>query len=196
MVKSDDAEPEGLGPDHMPLWSRESDSPNAPVAISSLYMGGPYRGSGAARFAEPAADLRVPSRAAPRRKLPARRRFCRDWRGVRIAGPRPTTTCRRCSVSTSAAGPTEISTRGFARRSSACWSVPIFCSASRPIRREPLRGPSIVFPMSSWLRACRSPCGAAFRTTLLLDLAIRREIERAGGARKTGCAHAGRPARA
>jgi hypothetical protein len=42
ILKTDDAEPEGLGPDHLPLWSRQSDSPNAPAAISSMYIGGPY----------------------------------------------------------------------------------------------------------------------------------------------------------
>jgi mono/diheme cytochrome c family protein len=42
LLKTEDAEPEGVGPDHLPLWSRQSDSPNAPVAISSLYVGGPY----------------------------------------------------------------------------------------------------------------------------------------------------------
>ncbi len=44
ILKTEDAEPEGIGPDHLPLWSRQSDSPNAPVAISSMYIGGPYDG--------------------------------------------------------------------------------------------------------------------------------------------------------
>ena len=39
----------------------------------------------------------------PPTKLPARRRSCRNWRGGRIAVPPPTTTCRRCSASTSVA---------------------------------------------------------------------------------------------
>jgi hypothetical protein len=42
LLKTEDAEPEGVGPDHIPLWSRQSDSPNTPVAISSMYIGGPY----------------------------------------------------------------------------------------------------------------------------------------------------------
>ncbi len=42
MLKTDDAEPEGVGPDHIPAWSRSSDTPTAPTAISSMYIGGPY----------------------------------------------------------------------------------------------------------------------------------------------------------
>jgi len=42
LLKTEDPEPEGVGPDHIPLWSRQSDSPNTPVAISSMYIGGPY----------------------------------------------------------------------------------------------------------------------------------------------------------
>jgi hypothetical protein len=42
MLKSDDAEPEGAGPDRIPLASRESDSPAAAASISSLLIGGPY----------------------------------------------------------------------------------------------------------------------------------------------------------
>ncbi len=98
MLKSDDAEPEGVGPDRLPLWSRESDNANTPIAISSLLIGGPYNGTGAAGLAEPPADLRVPSRRAPRTNSRARRRSCRSWRGGRIAAPRPTTTSRRCSA--------------------------------------------------------------------------------------------------
>ncbi len=44
MLKTDDPEPEGVGPDHIPLWSRSSDTPTAPAAISSMYIGGPYGG--------------------------------------------------------------------------------------------------------------------------------------------------------
>ncbi len=44
MLKTDDPEPEGVGPDHIPLWSRQSDNNNAPAAISSMYIGGPYGG--------------------------------------------------------------------------------------------------------------------------------------------------------
>ncbi|HEY1240759.1 MAG TPA: DUF1592 domain-containing protein [Bryobacteraceae bacterium] len=42
MLKTDDAEPEGVGPDHLPLFSRASDTPTAPIAIASLLVGGPY----------------------------------------------------------------------------------------------------------------------------------------------------------
>jgi mono/diheme cytochrome c family protein len=42
ILKTEDPEPEGVGPDHLPLWSRQSDSPNTPTAISSMYIGGPY----------------------------------------------------------------------------------------------------------------------------------------------------------
>jgi hypothetical protein len=44
ILKAEDPEPEGVGPDHIPLWSRQSDSPNTPTAISSMYIGGPYDG--------------------------------------------------------------------------------------------------------------------------------------------------------
>jgi hypothetical protein len=42
IVKWEDAESESLGPDRIPISSRESDVPAAPVAISSLLIGGPY----------------------------------------------------------------------------------------------------------------------------------------------------------
>ena len=42
MLKTDDAEPEGVGPDRLPLFSRASDNPNSPIAIASLLIGGPY----------------------------------------------------------------------------------------------------------------------------------------------------------
>ena len=41
-LKSDDVEPEGAGPDRIPSWSRESDTPATPASISSLLIGGPY----------------------------------------------------------------------------------------------------------------------------------------------------------
>jgi hypothetical protein len=44
MLKTDDSEPEGVGPDHLPLFSRQSDTPTAPIAIASLWIGGPYGG--------------------------------------------------------------------------------------------------------------------------------------------------------
>ncbi|SRR5579883_724480 len=44
MLKTDDAEPEGVGPDRLPLFSRQSDTPTSPIAIASLWIGGPYDG--------------------------------------------------------------------------------------------------------------------------------------------------------
>ncbi len=44
IVKSDDTETEGLGPDHLPIWSGEiSRSVTSPVAIGSLLIGGPHQ---------------------------------------------------------------------------------------------------------------------------------------------------------
>jgi mono/diheme cytochrome c family protein len=42
VVKSDRVKPEGLGPDRIPIWSREYDVPSVPLFISSLLIGGPY----------------------------------------------------------------------------------------------------------------------------------------------------------
>ncbi len=44
MLKTDDIEAEGVGPDHLPLYSRQSDTTTAPVAIAALLIGGPYNG--------------------------------------------------------------------------------------------------------------------------------------------------------
>ncbi|MEO8256916.1 MAG: DUF1592 domain-containing protein [Acidobacteriota bacterium] len=44
VVKSDRVKPEGLGPDRIPIWSREYDVPSVPLFISSLLIGGPYNG--------------------------------------------------------------------------------------------------------------------------------------------------------
>jgi hypothetical protein len=44
MLKTDDAEPEGPGPDRLPLFSRASDNPTSSIAIASLLIGGPYGG--------------------------------------------------------------------------------------------------------------------------------------------------------
>ncbi|MGA2878757.1 MAG: DUF1592 domain-containing protein [Bryobacteraceae bacterium] len=48
MLKTDDAEPEGPGPDRLPLFSRASDNGTSPIAIASLLIGGPYGGQVAA----------------------------------------------------------------------------------------------------------------------------------------------------
>ncbi len=42
MFKTDDLEPEGVGPDRLPLYSRQSDNATAPIAIAALLIGGPY----------------------------------------------------------------------------------------------------------------------------------------------------------
>lgn len=44
MLKSDDPEPEGGGPDRLSPYSRNSDNANSPIAIASLLIGGPYNG--------------------------------------------------------------------------------------------------------------------------------------------------------
>jgi Protein of unknown function (DUF1592)/Protein of unknown function (DUF1588)/Protein of unknown function (DUF1585)/Protein of unknown function (DUF1587)/Protein of unknown function (DUF1595) len=44
MLKTDDPEPEGVGPNRLPLFSRASDTPTSPIAIASLLIGGPYGG--------------------------------------------------------------------------------------------------------------------------------------------------------
>ncbi|HLH43967.1 MAG TPA: DUF1592 domain-containing protein [Bryobacteraceae bacterium] len=43
MLKSDDAAPEGPGPDRLSLYSRNADNANSPVAIAALLIGGPYQ---------------------------------------------------------------------------------------------------------------------------------------------------------
>jgi hypothetical protein len=42
ILKSEAAEPEGAGPAHLPIWSRDSDVATVPASISSLLVGGPY----------------------------------------------------------------------------------------------------------------------------------------------------------
>ena len=42
MLKTDDVEPEGPGPDRLPLFSRPSDNATSPIAIAALLIGGPY----------------------------------------------------------------------------------------------------------------------------------------------------------
>jgi hypothetical protein len=44
MLKTDEGEPEGPGPDRLPLFSRASDNGTSPIAIASLLIGGPYGG--------------------------------------------------------------------------------------------------------------------------------------------------------
>jgi cytochrome c5 len=44
IIKADAVKPEGLGPDRIPIWNRDSDVPSLPLFISSLRVGGPYNG--------------------------------------------------------------------------------------------------------------------------------------------------------
>ena len=75
---------------------------------------------------------------------------------------------------------------------SASWRARTSCSASSATRTARRPGPRIASPTSSWRRASRSSCGAAFPTTTLLDLATRRTAERSGRARAAGPPDAGR----
>jgi len=44
MLKTEEAEPEGPGPDRLPLFSRASDNPTSSIGIAALLIGGPYGG--------------------------------------------------------------------------------------------------------------------------------------------------------
>jgi hypothetical protein len=44
MFKSDDAEPEGGGPERLSPYSRAGDNGTSPIAIAALWIGGPYEG--------------------------------------------------------------------------------------------------------------------------------------------------------
>jgi cytochrome c5 len=44
MLQSDNAAPEGGGPDRLSLYSRNSDNATSPIAIAALLIGGPYEG--------------------------------------------------------------------------------------------------------------------------------------------------------
>ncbi|HSP67622.1 MAG TPA: DUF1587 domain-containing protein, partial [Bryobacteraceae bacterium] len=44
MLKSDNAAPEGGGPDRLSHYSRASDNASSPIAIAALLIGGPYNG--------------------------------------------------------------------------------------------------------------------------------------------------------
>jgi len=56
MLKTDSVEPEGPGPDRLPLFSRASDNGTSPIAIAALWIGGPY-------------DARVPVDSPSRQRL-------------------------------------------------------------------------------------------------------------------------------
>jgi hypothetical protein len=44
IVKSNDLKAEGMGPERIPIWNRESDVPSAPISIAALLIDGPYNG--------------------------------------------------------------------------------------------------------------------------------------------------------
>ena len=44
IVKAEGVKAEGLGPDRIPIWNRDSDVPTFPLFISSLLIAGPYNG--------------------------------------------------------------------------------------------------------------------------------------------------------
>ena len=56
IVKSEGVKAEGLGPERIPIWNRDSDVPTFPLFISSLLIGGPYNG-------------RVPADSPSRRRI-------------------------------------------------------------------------------------------------------------------------------
>ena len=152
------------------------------------------------RVAEPQRDARRQSRGRERRDQRAFRCVGRRQlgappgrAGVRAAATRPTKSrcarrilsrlarrayrrpptapiCGRCSSSTGPAGPKAASTAVSSSRSSGCWSARRSCSAPNATSPRTARAPS---PISSWRRGCRSSCGAASRTTQLLDAAAK-----------------------
>ena len=133
-VRTDAVKPEGLGPARIPIWGHDYDGDiRAPMVVSLLFIGGPYNG----RVPQDSPSRRrifvCHSEATPGRRPPAPRRFCRRSRDARTGGSRRPTTSRRCSGSSRAAAPTEISTQASGSRSSGCSSAPIFCFASRRI---------------------------------------------------------------
>ena len=96
MLKTDDVEPEGPGPDRLPLFTRSSDTPTSPIAIASLLIGGPYKGQVPADSPSRELVFVCHPASASATSFPARRRFCHGWRGVPIAVPPTTTTSRPC----------------------------------------------------------------------------------------------------
>ena len=121
MLKTDDVEPEGPGPDHLPLFSRASDTPTSPIAIASLLIGGPYKGQ--VPVDSPSRELVFvchPGKRFPT-KPPVQRKSCHGWRSVPIAVPPTALTSKPCLVFTNAHDRLEPSTMAFAPRSSACW---------------------------------------------------------------------------
>ena len=105
-------------------------------------------------------------RMRPRRLL-ARRRSRPTWHAGLIGVALRMTTCRRCSASYNrarAAGSFDDGIRSALERVLVSPDF-LFRIEADPARRCS-RDLSIASPMSSWLRDCRSSCGAVFRTTL------------------------------
>ena len=195
MLKAEDPEPEGVGPDHIPLWSRQSDSPNTPAAISSMYIGGPY-------------NAQVPQDSPSRRLI----FVCHP---ASAADELPCATkilskLARRAYRRSATNDDVETLLGFYKRARAAGN---FDQGIRAALERVLVGPDFLFRIEA------DPAGAApgrglsyFRCRAGFALVVRaveqhsgrhpsrpgdpREIERAGGPRKTGFAHAGRSARA
>ena len=166
MLKTDDAEPEGPGPDRLPLFSRASDNATSPIAIAALLIGGPYGGPGSGRFAQPPSFSLSAIPLALRTKFPAQRKFCPTWRGVLIAVPPTDEDVETLLSFYKRARDRRNFRRWDSRRAGTRAGEPRFSVPHRePIRRASRQAPRIVFPMSSWLRDYRSFCGAAFRTT-------------------------------
>ena len=121
--------------------------------------------------------------SAARRNSRARPRFCRDWRGAPIGGPRPTTTSRRCSASTSAAARPDSFDDGIRAALERVLVSPDFLFR---IEADPAGvAPGTVYRISDVELASRLSFAlwSSIPDDTLLDLAIRGKIERAGGPR-------------
>ena len=170
--------------------------PACRVFISSLLVGGPYDGRSAARFTQPPAHLRVPTRQQRATRRPARPRSCRRWRGARIAGRRPATTSRRCSR--------------FYKQRRADWKFRRRHSRGARARARQSRFSVPHRGRSRQRRARRSLSDVGRRTGFALVVlpveqhprrpaarpGDQRQAARAGGSRSAGRAHARRSARA
>ncbi len=122
MLKTDDAEPEGPGPDRLPLFSRASDNGTSPIAIASLLIGGPYDGRVPADSPSRAASLRVPSRQRlPDETACATKILSRLARRAYRRSATDDDVQTLLSFYKRARASPEASTMGFAPRWSACW---------------------------------------------------------------------------
>ena len=166
IVKSDNLALEGLGPNAIPIWSREHlNKPDNPLMISSLLIGGPYGGrvsqeSPSRRrlfVCQPASTGEETACATKILTTLARRAYRRE----------PTNDDIQTLVgfyrTARAQGDFDAGIRAGDRAGPA--SVRIFCSESRPIRPMPPLELCTTCPISSWRHGCRFFCGAAFPTT-------------------------------